>query len=229
MKDDNAKAFIMFKDWRPLFAFLAPEDAGILVNALFDFACDGKIATAEELTPECAGPYFFMIGALENNAEKWEKRRAAGKQGGIKSGEARRSKTKQNKANAKQNEANANEDEHNINININRNINIDNSNELSKRENIKEKSTKRFTPPTLDEVKNYVFEKGLTISPEHFYNYYQANGWRVGKNPMKDWKAAARSWAARDDYKPVSPAPYAPPKMSAVQQALSELREEGAL
>jgi hypothetical protein len=33
-----------------------------------------------------------------------------------------------------------------------------------------------------------------TVDPERFFNYYTSNGWKVGKNPMKDWKAAVRSW-----------------------------------
>ena len=41
-------------------------------------------------------------------------------------------------------------------------------------------------------------EKGYAIDAEHFLNYYEANGWRVGKNPMKSWKATLANWAARD-------------------------------
>ena len=52
----------------------------------------------------------------------------------------------------------------------------------------------RFTPPTLDEVKEYCRERGNGVDAEKFCAYYGANGWRVGKNPMKDWKAAVRSW-----------------------------------
>lgn len=56
----------------------------------------------------------------------------------------------------------------------------------------------RFTPPTVDDVKAYATERGYNISADRFVDYYTANGWRVGKNPMKDWRAAVRSWAARD-------------------------------
>lgn len=53
---------------------------------------------------------------------------------------------------------------------------------------------KRFAPPTLEEVKAYCKERGNGVDPQHFFDYYTANGWKVGKNPMKDWKAAVRSW-----------------------------------
>lgn len=52
----------------------------------------------------------------------------------------------------------------------------------------------RFAPPTLDEVRAYCRERKNSVDPERFMDYYQANGWRVGKNPMKDWKAAVRNW-----------------------------------
>lgn len=48
--------------------------------------------------------------------------------------------------------------------------------------------------PTLEDVKAYCQERGNRVDPERFIDYYTANGWRVGKNPMKDWKAAVRTW-----------------------------------
>lgn len=56
----------------------------------------------------------------------------------------------------------------------------------------------RFAPPTLDDVTAYCTERGNGIDPQRFIDYYQSNGWKVGKNPMKDWKAAVRNWETRD-------------------------------
>ncbi len=53
---------------------------------------------------------------------------------------------------------------------------------------------KKFIPPTIEEVKVYCSERGNNVNPEQFVSYYTANGWKVGKNPMKDWKAAVRTW-----------------------------------
>ena len=60
------------------------------------------------------------------------------------------------------------------------------------------KTRKRFEKPALEEIRAYCDEKGLTIDPEMFYDYYEANGWKVGKNPMKSWKATLRNWHRRD-------------------------------
>lgn len=53
---------------------------------------------------------------------------------------------------------------------------------------------KRFVPPTHEEVKAYCLERKNNVDPEKFINYYTSNGWQVGKNKMKDWKAAVRTW-----------------------------------
>lgn len=54
-----------------------------------------------------------------------------------------------------------------------------------------------FTRPTLLEVKAYCEERHNGIVPEQWYDYYEANGWKVGRNAMKDWKACIRSWERR--------------------------------
>jgi hypothetical protein len=53
---------------------------------------------------------------------------------------------------------------------------------------------KRFKPPTLDEVIQYCKERENNVNPERFIDYYTSNGWMVGKNEMKNWKAAVRTW-----------------------------------
>lgn len=61
----------------------------------------------------------------------------------------------------------------------------------------------RFTPPTCEQVAAYAKEHGYTnFSAERFMAYYESNGWKVGRNPMKDWRAACRNWATRDKEQP---------------------------
>ena len=63
---------------------------------------------------------------------------------------------------------------------------------------------KRFTPPTLEEVTAYCIERNNSVDPQHFIDYYTSNGWLVGKNKMKDWKAAVRTWE-RNGYSSAKP------------------------
>ena len=57
---------------------------------------------------------------------------------------------------------------------------------------------KRFIPPTVDQVREYCEERGNRVDPQRFVDYYSSNGWMVGKNKMKDWKAAVRTWEQKD-------------------------------
>ena len=52
----------------------------------------------------------------------------------------------------------------------------------------------RFSKPDVEEIAEYCRERGSKVDAQRFYDYYEANGWKVGKNPMKDWKAAIRTW-----------------------------------
>ena len=61
---------------------------------------------------------------------------------------------------------------------------------------------KRFTPPAREELEQFILENGLNVDPQAFLDYYESNGWKVGNNPMKDWKAAARNWARRESARP---------------------------
>lgn len=71
------------------------------------------------------------------------------------------------------------------------------------------KTAKRFTPPTLEEVKAYCRERNNNVDAEQFIDFYSANGWKVGKNSMKDWKASVRTWERNNlsNKKPVRKAP----------------------
>lgn len=75
----------------------------------------------------------------------------------------------------------------NINTTLNSNITID-------KESKPKKDPSRFIPPTIEEVSAYCIERGNSVNPQRFIDHYTSNGWMVGKNKMKDWKAAVRTW-----------------------------------
>lgn len=55
-------------------------------------------------------------------------------------------------------------------------------------------TSKKIQKPTVEEVKAYCDERQNGINPEHFVDFYESKGWRVGNQPMKDWKASVRTW-----------------------------------
>ena len=61
---------------------------------------------------------------------------------------------------------------------------------------------KVFKKPTREEVDSFCREHGYRLDTERFLNYYESNGWMVGRNKMKDWKAAVRNWASKDKQAP---------------------------
>ena len=61
-------------------------------------------------------------------------------------------------------------------------------------------NSKRFIPPTIEEVKAYCQERNNNVDPEKWYDFYSAKGWMIGKNKMKDWKAAVRTWEKSNDF-----------------------------
>ena len=66
-----------------------------------------------------------------------------------------------------------------------------------KKKNNKHTRDESFVPPTEEEVKAYCKERNNTVNAAHFMDYYCSNGWKVGRNEMKDWKAAVRMWERR--------------------------------
>jgi hypothetical protein len=67
-------------------------------------------------------------------------------------------------------------------------------NKTKEEDKIKREPLKRFQAPTVSEISIYCSERKNQIDPEKFWAYYESNGWRVGKNPMKSWKAAITTW-----------------------------------
>ena len=71
--------------------------------------------------------------------------------------------------------------------------------------------TKVFSPPTLEEVGNFVEQERLTMNPEAFFDFYEANGWTVKNgNAMQNWKSAAKMWARREKQNPSFKEPSKP-------------------
>lgn len=64
----------------------------------------------------------------------------------------------------------------------------------SKGESVRGEKTKRFVPPNVEEVEQYCLERNNNIDAQSFIDFYKSKGWMIGKNKMKDWKAAVRTW-----------------------------------
>ena len=86
-----------------------------------------------------------------------------------------------------------------------------------------------FKKPTLEEVEEYCNERQNNIDPQRFIDYYTANGWKVGRNSMKNWKAAVRVWEKTSNNKSVQAQKQARQEESVIDRAnrFLEMYEQG--
>lgn len=196
---DGKKSFILYCDIGQHLELLSNEDTGLLFKGIVHYADSGE---PPKLPPMATMAFSFIRAQIDRDQEKWnntrEKRRAAGKSGGIKSGESRQRDTEANEANAssfKQSQADE-ADNANVTVPVNGNVPVN----VIKIESKADKPPHpRFTPPSEDDAIAYFCEQGSSaVEAQSFVDYFAANGWKIGgRASMKDWQAAARTWIRR--------------------------------
>lgn len=97
--------------------------------------------------------------------------------------------------------------------------------------NIKENNTKekKFSRPRLEELQAYIDEKGLNVNAQNFFDYYESNGWKVGRNAMKDWKATLRRWSSTNQTKQESRPNWIDKEIKREEASQEELEEMESL
>jgi len=186
------ESFILYTDYREVIEQMDMNDRGELLTAIMRYASDEDPG---ELSPLVNVVFAFIRSRMDRDAAKYEqtceKRRIAASMGG-----------KQKLANAskwKQMEANGSKSKQKLHDNDN-----DNEHDNDNVHVIKlSRERPRFTPPTVEEVaeyaREYAKEKGLPeIHAEDFVDFYASKNWMIGREKMKDWRAAVRRWT-RDD------------------------------
>ena len=151
--------------------------------AVFDAVCEYALNDSEiEGTAVSKGMMKLIKPQLDANKRK----RLNGALGGRPKGNQIETKAKP-KDNLTESKAEPNVNV-NVNANVNGNVNVN----------------KGFKKPTIEEVREYCRERNNNVDPDRWYNYYSSNGWKVGKNPMKDWRAAIRTWERGSYNKPTT-------------------------
>jgi len=174
MTNLTRKSYITHLDSLDILDKLSDEQAGKLFKAIKFYQKTKKTPDLDLMLDLVFTPFLNQFIRDDENYEKTcEARRVAGGKGG-KQKVANASKSKQNVANLADSDSKSDSD--------------------SDSKNKKDSKNKNFTPPTLEEVKNYCQERKNSVNPEKWISHYQSNGWKVGKNQMKDWKAAVRTW-----------------------------------
>lgn len=145
---------------------------------------------AYDFEPKLKGAALAVFTAIRPSLELSKQRANSGRKGGISRSKPEADGDFATKQNASKTEAN---EEANGQAK---------SKSKSKEESPKGDSKKarpQFVKPTLAEVSDYAAELGNpTFDAPHFIDYYESNGWKVGRNPMRDWKATVRNWIRRE-------------------------------
>jgi hypothetical protein len=128
--------------------------------------------------------WFALKDKADRQIEAYERKASAGRQGGRRTQELKQTSSR-SQAEVKQTESTPQTEVKPVSVSV--------SVSGIKKET---EQRKKFKPPTVTEVEAYIREKGYSVDADKFIAYYESNGWRVGRNPMKDWKAALRTWQA---------------------------------
>jgi hypothetical protein len=185
-------SFIFYRSFFSATKHLNQVEKAQLFEAICSYALDGNLIDLQGMSQ---GMFELIKPQLDANRKRFEN-------GCVK-------KQKISKTEAK-NKQTTSKDEANVNVNVNVNHNEECKSELIndnlnnnykgveidtvKLMEIDKIKNKRFIKPTIQEIKDYCFERKNNVDVNKFFNYYEANGWKVGKNAMKDWQACVRTW-----------------------------------
>lgn len=205
MASDKKNNFILYKDFKSTIDLLTDEQAGKLIKAVFSYVngrvepnfTDGAITIA----------FSILKTQLERDLVKYKTIVERNQTNGLKGGRPKNNpneKDKPKKPNGLL--SNPKEPKKADSDSVSDSVSDNDSDIIKKNSN-----KKVFVPPTLDEVKNYCTERNNNVNAEKWMNFYESKGWMVGKNKMKDWKAAVRTW---EDKKEEEPQVYRPKGLS---------------
>lgn len=194
---EDRESFVFHKDWYYAIKKRSPQLRTEIYDAIMEKVFEG---TQKELSEVASVVMDLISPQIDRDTAKWldikAKRRESGKQGGL-AKQANATKCYQmlpNDSKSKQNVANLP-----VSVCVSDSVSVENDNVLLEEKKDTDVSVKkernRFVKPTIEEIRAYIFEKGYTFDAEAFYAFYESNGWKVGRNPMKNWKMACTTWA----------------------------------
>lgn len=172
----SKKSFILYLDQKELFEKLPDETAGKLIKHIFKYVnCENP--EADDLIVDVA--FASIKQSLKRDLKKWETQTEQRRQAGLKSAEKRANEKQRKSTSVKARSTNSTDS---VNVSVS--------------DSVSDSSNKRFSPPSVQDINCYFQEKGINnlMEAEKFFNYYESNGWKVGRNKMKNWKAACSNW-----------------------------------
>lgn len=188
-------SFIFYRSFFEALRGMSSDNQGDCLMAVADYALNGK--EPDNPKPEVRMFFTLVKPQIDANNQRFENGKKGGRPKNQKITEIK-PKNNQEKTKTEPNDNDNENDNYNLNnknnLNNNYNNNLNNNIFMDLIPEKQKKSEKRFQKPTLEEVKSYCQERDNKVDAEKWFDFYSSNGWKVGKNPMKDWKAAVRTW-----------------------------------
>ena len=212
----DKESYMLYRGWNPLFENLPKEQLGELFYAICCYQ-SGKEYTIEN--PLIKGVFEMVLMQFKKDEEKYISNCEAKAKNGKKGAESRwqddSNTTSENGKNSKCHSEDGKNGKcyfsHNEEKTEMAKMAIEEEEEDKEEEEVeveveevptvpkKREARKRFSPPSAAEVREYCRERENAVDAESFVDFYAAKGWKVGNAPMKDWKAAVRTWEKRDN------------------------------
>ena len=189
----NKPSFLLYKSFYEPIKHLSNDELGLLFRAIFDYQNGLDISN---LSPSLGMAFAFFKNQFDLDSVKYEESIVRRNQSnGSKGGRPKKEETQNNPENPVGFLEPKKPDKDKDNVK-------DKDKEIANR--------KRFILPTLEEVTQYCQERRNSVNPNKWMNHYQSKGWKIGKETMKDWKAAIRTWEGNDyqQQKPQSSGSY---------------------
>lgn len=201
---ENKKSFVAYADWKSTFGMLTDEEAGKLVKHLLAYVNDENPKMEDRIILMAFEPMKLQ---LKRDLDKYEvvkeTKSNSGSIGNLKrwNSDLYDSFLKKEISLEKAFEiAKYRKLSHSDNsiakIAVNDNVTVNDTVTVTVIN--KERENKRFSPPSLLEVQNYIIEKKYGVNAHSFWNFYESKNWMVGKNKMKDYKKAIAGWESRE-------------------------------
>ena len=211
----DKESYMLYRGWNPLFENLPKEQLGELFYAICCYQ-SGKEYSIEN--PLIKGVFEMVLMQFKKDEEKYISNCEAKAKNGKKGAESRWQDDNNNTSENGKNGKCHSDDGKNGKCYFSHNeektemakmaIEEEEEDKEEEEEEVeveevptvpkKREARKRFSPPSATEVREYCRERENAVDAESFVDFYAAKGWKVGNAPMKDWKAAVRTWEKRE-------------------------------
>ena len=220
--EKSKKSFVMYGSWSSAIEKMSNEQEGQLLKAIYALQDDEN---AEPEDPSVSFVFEIIKDKLFEDAKEWEKAKQRRSESGKKGMEKRWSEDKRTITNDNAvitpitNDNTVITNDNSVitpitndntvtesitpitvsgSVSVSDSVSVNESPSETKREKQAKEKRKRFSAPSVDEVRDYCRERGNSIDAETFVDFYASKDWMVGSSPMTDWKSSVRTWEKRE-------------------------------